>query len=245
MKEHLCNCLDDYEEKIKELRSQIEKHSQNTELLRSQRRHQKNRHITINPAQNCNICFGTVFDNREFFVYPCQHAFHRECIRAYLEGYTARDPKLQKTVSYIHEAYREIDNIRMGYHFMADGEERFGRNKPTINTQEEEKSLLSGFKEIFSSFQVKGGVATGLGREGAQKPQLTEEQKQTIRHKLDYIDVMLKKECLFCGAILIDMIDNDIERESKNFEFGGVDREGLRQYDTNSLRREDVEWKID
>ena len=27
MKEHLCNCLDDYEEKIKELRTQIEKHS--------------------------------------------------------------------------------------------------------------------------------------------------------------------------------------------------------------------------
>lgn len=117
MKEHLCNCLDDYEEKIKELRSQIEKHSHNTELLRSQRRHQKNRHITINPAQNCNICFGTVFDNRDFFVYPCQHAFHRECIRAYLKEYTARDPKLMKTVSYIHEAYREIDNIRMGYLF--------------------------------------------------------------------------------------------------------------------------------
>ena len=35
MKEHLCNCLDDYEEKIKELRGQIEKHSQNTEILRS------------------------------------------------------------------------------------------------------------------------------------------------------------------------------------------------------------------
>ena len=35
MKEHLCNCLDDYEEKIKGLRAQIEKHSQNTELLRN------------------------------------------------------------------------------------------------------------------------------------------------------------------------------------------------------------------
>jgi len=98
----------------------------------------KNRHITINPAQNCNICFGTVFDDREFFVYPCQHAFHRECIRSYIEGYTAKDPRISKSVSKIHEAYHNIDNIRMGGQlFDRDGDEgSFARNKrPTmINT---------------------------------------------------------------------------------------------------------------
>ena len=31
MKEHLCNCLDDYDLKIKGLRNQIERHSVNTE----------------------------------------------------------------------------------------------------------------------------------------------------------------------------------------------------------------------
>jgi hypothetical protein len=58
---------------------------------------------------------------------------------------------------------------------------------------------------------------------------------------------MLKKECLFCGAILIDMIDNDIERVSKDFEFGGVDRnDSLRKYgDANDLKSQDLEWKID
>lgn len=35
MKEHLCNCLDDYEEKIKYLRGQIGEHSENTEKLRT------------------------------------------------------------------------------------------------------------------------------------------------------------------------------------------------------------------
>ena len=142
----------------------------------------------INPAQNCNICFGTVFDNREFFVYPCQHAFHRECIRSYIEGYTARNPKISKSISYIHEAYREIDNIRMGYLFENEAERNFGRTSMVGGAQEEEKSLLSGFKDMFSSFQVKGGQASGLGSAGSQKPQLTEEQKQTIRHKLDLID---------------------------------------------------------
>lgn len=135
----------------------------------------------------------------------------------------------------------------MGYLFEneADG---FARNaqRSMINTQEEEKSLLSGFKDIFSSFQNKSGVAVGLGREGAQKPQLTEEQKQTIRHKLDLIDQILKKECLFCGAILIDMVDNDIERASKDFEFGSSDFGGLRQYGNPEDRRgQDAEWNIE
>lgn len=137
----------------------------------------------------------------------------------------------------------------MGYLFENEADEGssiFGRKKPT-SSQEEEKSLLSGFKDIFSSFQVKGGAASGLARDGAQKPQLTEEQKITIRHKLDLIDGLLKKECIFCGAVLIDMIDNDIERASKDFEFGNIEKaDTLRQYnDPNDLRLHDVEWKID
>ena len=30
---------------------------------------------------------------------------------------------------------------------------------------------------------------------------------------------MIKRECFFCGAILIDMIDNQIDNASKDFEF--------------------------
>lgn len=34
------------------------------------------------------------------------------------------------------------------------------------------------------------------------------------------IDEILTKECLFCGCIMIDMIDNDISSEmNKDFEF--------------------------
>lgn len=34
MKNHLCQCLDDYEQKIKSLRESIDQHSENAELLR-------------------------------------------------------------------------------------------------------------------------------------------------------------------------------------------------------------------
>ena len=115
MKAHLCSCLDDYEGKIKGLRMQIEKHSANTEQLRTQKRSQRNKNITINPGQTCDICFGSVFDNREFFVYPCGHAFHRECIRAYLQSYVAGDPKIGVVIQQLQANYEEIDKIKMSY----------------------------------------------------------------------------------------------------------------------------------
>ena len=58
---------------------------------------------------------------------------------------------------------------------------------------------------------------------GGGRRELTPQQWDTIRYKLDTIDMLLKKECLFCGMILIDMIDNDIEESaSKTFEFAPV-----------------------
>ena len=43
------------------------------------------------------------------------------------------------------------------------------------------------------------------------------------------------------------MIDNDIERASKDFEFGNIERhDSLRQYnDPNDIRSHDLEWKIE
>ena len=57
----------------------------------------------------------------------------------------------------------------MGCLFENEAEQKFGQGgRGTIGgAQEEEKSLLSGFKDMFSSFQVKHGQAVGLGREGA------------------------------------------------------------------------------
>ena len=49
MKTHLCDCLDEYEKKIKKSRQKIEKHSENAEVLRNQKRSQRNKHISVKP----------------------------------------------------------------------------------------------------------------------------------------------------------------------------------------------------
>jgi hypothetical protein len=107
MKQHLCDCLEDYEKKIEGLRKQIERHSKNADTLRILKHKQRNKHITIAPNQVCDICYGQVFD-KEFYVFPCQHAFHRECIRAFLKSYKPKDEGIKVKVQRLNRLYGMI-----------------------------------------------------------------------------------------------------------------------------------------
>ena len=90
------------------------------------------------------------------------------------------------------------------------------------------------------------------GMIGGGRREPTHQQWDTIRYKLDNIDMLLKKECLFCGSILIDMIDNHIEAaQTKLYEFAPVKSQeaGSSDLGPNVNRYEDkaatdAEWGI-
>lgn len=79
----------------------------------------RNKHITINPAQTCDICFGTVFE-KEFYIFPCSHAFHRECVLALVKNYKAKDPKVRQMMKRIEAAEGQIQAIRGSAKFIDD-----------------------------------------------------------------------------------------------------------------------------
>ncbi len=47
----------------------------------------------------------------------------------------------------------------------------------------------------------------------------TQEQTRIVKECLFKIDKLISNECFFCGPILLDMIDNDVEFEGKGSEF--------------------------
>ncbi len=110
MKEHLCNCLEDYQKKLEELRLNIEKNSYNADLLRTQKKQMKNKKITVQPSQTCDLCYGTVFDST-FYMYPCKHAFHRDCIVSMVDGSKKIDPKDAKVKLWIKQLRQEKEKI--------------------------------------------------------------------------------------------------------------------------------------
>jgi hypothetical protein len=63
------------------------------------------------------------------------------------------------------------------------------------------------------------------------------EQTKVIKECLQKIDNLIKSECFFCGPILIDMVDNDIEYDGKGSEFSGS------LFSTNEVKQlQQSEW---
>ena len=115
--------------------------------------------------------------------------------------------------------------------------------KQTQNIDPKDESLLTSFKDMFIS--VVSTTDKDEGKINSQtRKMLDKGQQETIRQSLAQIDAVLKKECLFCGSFLIDMIDNEIEG-GKDSEFAEVkSKKHYGQAAQNQPPTEGDDWEI-
>lgn len=258
MKKHLCECLDQYNSKILDLKQQLQEHSKSAEELRKKQRKQRHKHITINPAQECDICSQSIF-KREFYVFPCLHAFHRECIWKKLKDYQSKDSRTDKTVQKIKGLFGKIENIKAKAAFvhseMSSGSSmmfsggggtgtglfKMGSGGPqNLFDDGNKNSLISDIKNYFTK-SVRPGMTPSTGPGNQTSQILQQRDQEEIRNTLNQIDDMLTKECFFCGSLLMDMIDNDVfTGASKDYEFYSATQDDIIQL--ASLGEE--EWRI-
>jgi vacuolar protein sorting-associated protein 18 len=71
--------LEDYHKQIEGLKEEMKGYSDNSELLKTQLRGLKNNCIKIPNNMKCDECLISVF-TEEFYVFPCLHAFHKNCL---------------------------------------------------------------------------------------------------------------------------------------------------------------------
>ena len=82
---------------------------------------------------------------------------------------------------------------------------------------------------------------------------MRQNDEKQIREKLKEIDDILTRECLFCGSMLIDMIDNDIEVKVQDMfaefedgdEFGGGDDQDENTIDDMLNTQKNMDWAIE
>ncbi|KAI5296998.1 hypothetical protein KEM55_005293, partial [Ascosphaera atra] len=78
-KDEICTALEDYSRHIDSLRQEMDDSARNADQIRDQIAALNMRYAIVEPGEKCWICSLPLL-SRQFFVFPCQHAFHSYCL---------------------------------------------------------------------------------------------------------------------------------------------------------------------
>lgn len=85
-KDEICKALEDYSIHIDELRQEMDNSAQTAGQIRAEIAGLDARYAIVEPGERCWICSLPLL-SRQFFVFPCQHGFHSDCLgKEALEG---------------------------------------------------------------------------------------------------------------------------------------------------------------
>ncbi|KAF2474245.1 uncharacterized protein BDR25DRAFT_332370 [Lindgomyces ingoldianus] len=78
-KEEICAALEDYSRKIDALKQEMDESEETAAHIKTDIKALEQRYAIVEPGERCYVC-GLPLLARQFFVFPCQHAFHSDCL---------------------------------------------------------------------------------------------------------------------------------------------------------------------
>lgn len=78
-KEEICAALEGYSAHIEELKGEMDDATRSAEAIRGEIAGLKDRFVVVEAGEKCAAC-GLPLLTRQFYVFPCQHAFHADCL---------------------------------------------------------------------------------------------------------------------------------------------------------------------
>ncbi|KAJ2998398.1 hypothetical protein NUW58_g350 [Xylaria curta] len=78
-KEEICAALEDYSHNIDSLKREMDESSQTAANIKIDIAALDHRYAIVEPGEKCYVCSLPLL-SRQFFVFPCQHAFHSDCL---------------------------------------------------------------------------------------------------------------------------------------------------------------------
>ncbi|XP_022256973.1 vacuolar protein sorting-associated protein 18 homolog [Limulus polyphemus] len=80
-KDAICSSLDEYNTHIDSLKDEMEEATQSAGEIRTEIQTFRNKHTLVKAQEKCSACFFPVM-TRAFYLFPCQHMFHMDCLIA-------------------------------------------------------------------------------------------------------------------------------------------------------------------
>lgn len=78
-KEEICAALEDYSRRIDELKKEMDESANTAQHIKDDIKSLDERYAIVEPGERCWKCRLPLL-MRQFFVFPCQHAFHADCL---------------------------------------------------------------------------------------------------------------------------------------------------------------------
>ena len=78
-KEEICAALEEYSRHIDALKEEMDQSALTAKHIKAEIKTLESRYAIVEPGEKCWIC-GLPLLARQFFVFPCQHAFHSDCL---------------------------------------------------------------------------------------------------------------------------------------------------------------------
>jgi hypothetical protein len=78
-KDEICSALEDYSHNIDGLKKEMDESSQTAANIKIDIAALDHRYAIVEPGEKCYVCTLPLL-SRQFFVFPCQHAFHSDCL---------------------------------------------------------------------------------------------------------------------------------------------------------------------
>jgi ribosomal protein S14 len=97
-KEDICGTLEDCGSRIDHLKSEMEELSESAESINTELESMKRRGYSVSSLQRCEYCPTALF-NRQFYLFPCSHGFHNDCLMQRVHEHKHLDPPQLEAVS--------------------------------------------------------------------------------------------------------------------------------------------------
>ncbi|KAG8987850.1 hypothetical protein FRB90_003109, partial [Tulasnella sp. 427] len=96
-KEEICNALEGYSAHIDSLKAEMDEATKSAEAIKNDIKNLQNRFVTLEATEKCSIC-GLNLLTRQFYVFPCQHCFHADCLIGQVKEYLPA-PSLRRLIT--------------------------------------------------------------------------------------------------------------------------------------------------
>ncbi|GAA5878842.1 hypothetical protein JCM1840_000732 [Sporobolomyces johnsonii] len=220
-KDEICDALEGYSAHIERLKEDMNEATRSAEAIKADIADLQNRFVVVDANEKCGSC-GQQLLTRQFYVFPCQHAFHADCLIKEVTK-TLTPAQLRRMLDLQARLAPSAAPARQHRRTLLDDTSAQGLKLAAASVQAVDQlrklvlpdALLSAIggaipgstkvKGSFPSFGVGGGGgpnrlaqdATALAQGASAKKEAGE--KQGLREQLDEL---LASSCVLCeGAV--------------------------------------------